>query len=196
MRLEDLNEKELLRRPEDNKHNVDDGAYSGRIVQAELVERDSQYTEDGKRVVLNFKVELDSDGDHVTLYHPVNYTWSKRGKMIHLLDKIGCLPQPGESLDFDNITNTPVQIIVENVEKDGEVYSNIVSMKKDANTTTKAVTRKPKKKTVSPLRKKSIKKEAVTSQQATSHLFDENDDELEEDISIDLEDDDIDLDDI
>ncbi len=131
MKLEELQHASVLTRPADNKRTIPDGAYNGETTNAELVERDSQYSDDGKRVALNIKIEVEDDeGEVVDLYIAPNYSWSKRGKMIKILEKLDVLPDPGESVDVDEIVGIPVQVIVENVEKDGETYSNIVSIKR------------------------------------------------------------------
>ncbi|MFV2046293.1 hypothetical protein ACEWK1_02850 [Metabacillus sp. YM-086] len=196
MRLEDLNQTDVLARPEGNKRNIDDGSFKGITAFAELAERDSQYSEDGKRVVLNIKVEVEDDeGELVDLYISPNYSWSKRGKMIKLLEKIDCLPAPGESIDLDDLVGIPVQVIVENVEKDGEVYSNIVSIKRDKSGKVK------KKPTKQEIRKKALSKAKEARIKASEKLFDGDSDNLDledveetEEIQLDDEDE-IDLDD-
>lgn len=150
MKLEDLQHANVLARPADNKRTIPDGAYNGEMTNAEFVERDSQYSEDGKRVVLNIKVEVEDDeGEVVDLYIAPNYTWSKRGSMIKILEKLGALPAPGESIDLDELVGIPVQVIVENIEKDDETYSNIVSIKRiktaqsQSTIQKKSITKKP-----------------------------------------------------
>ncbi|KGA97227.1 hypothetical protein AJ85_17075 [Alkalihalobacillus alcalophilus ATCC 27647 = CGMCC 1.3604] len=199
MRLEDLAVRNVLARPEGNKRNVDDGSYKGITTFAELAERDSQFSDDGKRVVLNIKVEIEDDeGEMVDLYIAPNYSWSKKGKMIKLLEKLDCLPAPGESIDLDDLVGIPVQVIVENVEKDGEVYSNIVSIKRDK---TEKVKKKPKP-TKEAIRKKALAKAAEERINASEKLFsndstdlDLDDEEEFDEVQLDDEDD-IDLDDI
>lgn len=131
MKLEDLQHKNLLARPAYNKITIPNGAYNGELTKAELVERDSKYSEDKKRVVLNLKVEVgDDEGEVVDLYIAPNYSWSKKGGMIKILENLEILPEPGETIDLDELIGIPVQVIVENVEKDDETYSNIVSIKR------------------------------------------------------------------
>jgi len=131
MKLEDLKHANVLARPADNKRTIPDGAYNGETTNAEFVERESKFSEDNTRVVLNIKVEVqDDEGEVVDLYIAPNYSWSKRGNMMKILEKLAALPAPGESIDIDELVGIPVQVIVENVEKDGETYSNIVSIKR------------------------------------------------------------------
>ena len=131
MRLNELKNTNMLARPEGNRRNVSDGVYSGRTTFAELVERESNFSKDGFRVVLNIKVEVeDENGETIDLYISPNYTWSPKGNMVKILEKLDALPKPGESISLDDLVGVPVQVVVENVEKDGETYSNIVSIKK------------------------------------------------------------------
>ena len=131
MKLEDLQHANVLARPADNKRNIPDGAYNGETTKAEFIERESKFSEDNTRVVLNLKIEVqDDEGEVVDLYISPNYSWSKRGNMMKILEKLDTLPAPGESIDIDELVGIQVQVIVENVEKDGETYSNIVSIKR------------------------------------------------------------------
>lgn len=138
MKLEDLQHANVLARPESNKKNVSDGAYNGFIRLAEFAERDSQYSDDGKRIVLNIKVEVtDEENETVDLYISPNYSWSTRGNMLKILEKLEALPAPGESISLEDLVDMPVQVIVENVEKDNVTYSNIMSIKRIKQSTTK-----------------------------------------------------------
>lgn len=193
MKLEDLQHANVLARPANNKRSITDGAYNGETAHAEFVERDSQYTDDGKRVVLNIKVEVEDDeGEVVDLYIAPNYTWSKRGSMMKILEKLGALPAPGESIDLDELVGIPVQVIVENVEKDGETYSNIVSIKRIKTAPSqrpiqnKSIKKKPiaKKPLVS---ERSAMEEALFGKKSNSN--DEADDLFPEDESIEVDDD-------
>ena len=131
MKLEDLQHSNVLARPASIKKNVPDGSYNGLISSVEFAERDSQYSDDGKRIVLNIKVEVtDEDGETVDLYISPNYSWSPRGNMMKILEKLEALPAPGESISLEELVDMPVQVIVENVEKDNVTYSNIMSIKR------------------------------------------------------------------
>lgn len=190
MRLEDLKIRNVLARPEANKRNVYDGSYKGITTFTELAERDSQFTEDGKRVVLNIKVEVEDDeGETVDLYIAPNYSWSKKGKMIKILEKLDALPATGESISLEDLVGIPVQVIVENVEKDGEMYSNIVSIKRDK---AAKVKRKP---TKEEIRQKALAKAEAERKKSTEKLFgaepdDSGLDEEDVDDEVELEDDD------
>lgn len=131
MKLEDLQHANVLARPVSNKKNTSDGTYDGVIRSAEFAERDCQYSADGKRIVLNLKVEvIDDEGEEVDLYIAPNYSWSTRGNMVKILENIGALPAPGETMALEDLIDIPVQVIVENVDKDNVTYSNITSIKR------------------------------------------------------------------
>ena len=131
MKLEDLQNTEVLVRPLANKKFTSEGSHEGVITLVELVERKSRFDADGKRVMLNFHIEVeDETGELIELYSAVNYTWSAKGQMIKTLEKLGFLPSPGQAIDLKKMINTPVLVVTENVVKDGVTYSNIVSIKR------------------------------------------------------------------
>lgn len=179
MKLADLQNQDYLDRPEGNKRSIEDGVYEGETSNAELQEWESKFSEDGTRVVLSIRVEVeDADGETVDLYIAPNFSWSKRGKMIKVLENLDMLPAPGERLDLEDLVGIPVQVMVENVEKDGETYSNIIRMKRVAQPLSAAAGRPEKKMS----RKRSIPK---SFQSQADKLFDEPDEEgYEEVVSI------------
>lgn len=131
MKLKDLAHNDILTRPEDSKLNVADGMYVGEIIKVELVERECNYEADGKRVVLNFILEVkDEEEETVILYFSPNLSWSKRGKLMQTLEKLDALPKPGESIQLEELVGMSIQVIVENNEKDGVTYSNVISMER------------------------------------------------------------------
>lgn len=143
MKLEDLKSLDRLVRPEDKGYTVPDGAYNGVTQMAELAERDSKYSKDGKRVVLNIMIEVqDSDGQKVRLYVSPTYTWSKRGNMVKIFDRLGVEVPPGEGVSLEKLVNIPVQVVVENVVKDGVTYSNVVSIKRTIKKVKKPIKKK------------------------------------------------------
>lgn len=118
----------LLKRTSSNFHAAD-GEYPGLIKSAHLTERQSQYHANGVRQVLEIKVEVTrEEDDPVTLLHSVNYTWSEKGKLVGLLEKLGKLPEVDEFLDLMDLVGLPVVVKVENAINDGKRFSNIVDM--------------------------------------------------------------------
>lgn len=145
MRIEELTNPKNLTRPESSEVEiVPEGLQNAELVEAELVERDSKFSEDGKRVVLNSRVLVTtSDNKTASLYYSVTYSWSKRGKMCKLLEDLQMMPEPGENLKIADLIGIPVQVLVQNVDKDGVVYSNIVSIKRLPQKTAGIVKRSP-----------------------------------------------------
>ena len=130
MNIQDLQIRNVLSRPLVNLKEIPDGAYKGFTKHAGFEEKDDKFN-GGIRVVLNLKVEVsNNEGELVDLYTCANYSWSSKGNMIKLLEKLNCLPKPGEEISLDDLVDIPVQVIVENVEKDGERYPNIISIKR------------------------------------------------------------------
>lgn len=194
MKLADIEQIDVLTRPAGNKRTIADGTYLGETTNAEYVERDSQYSDDGKHVVINIKVEvINHQGEVIDLYIAPSYSWSKRGNMMKILEKLEVLPAPGEFIHLDELIGIPVQIIVENVNKDGETYSNIVSIKRVKSNNSQYVSnRQPNtKKSVVPKQSKS--EERVLKKRFPTKYEDEM---LEDDFSSDTNDDFDELDDI
>ncbi len=130
MKLSEFDDTNILTRPT-GRTTLEEGMCKGTIIAAELVERQSRYSVNGIGVFLNIKVAIkDSDEETVELYYAVSYTWSKRGKMMKLLEDLKKLPEPGESLELEELVGLRVQVIIENVEKDGNTYSNIIQIKR------------------------------------------------------------------
>ncbi|MGO0063495.1 hypothetical protein ACTID9_26425 [Brevibacillus fluminis] len=123
--------KRILERPVSAQPNVPDGVYDGLLESVEIKEMESRFHPDGKREVVNFKVNVKLlDDETETLYVSPTFTWSLKGKFIKQLDDLESLPEPGDELDLDRLTGMKVTVVVENTEKDGQTYSNIVKMTK------------------------------------------------------------------
>lgn len=123
--------KRILARPVSSQPNVPDGVYPGQLESVEIKEMESRFHPDGKREVVNFKVNVQlPDGDTETFYVSPTFTWSLKGKFVKHLDDLEALPEPGENLNLDRLAGMNVTVFVENTEKDGQTYSNIVKMKR------------------------------------------------------------------
>ncbi len=131
MKITELTSTDLLERPTIDERSIDEGLYEGVTSSVGYTERQSKYSEDGSRVVLNIGVAItDKSEKKVTLYIAPNYSWSSKGNMVKLLEKLDVLPEPGQSLKLSELIGIPVQVIVNNVEKDGVRYSNVVSIER------------------------------------------------------------------
>jgi len=120
----------LVTRPS-MRNFVEEGVRKGTIDSVALKEVESKFSDTGKRIVLNIKVLVeDEDGEEVALYLSPNFTWSSKGKMVKVLQDLDCLPEAGEKLDLDAMVGMKVKVVIENIEKDGVEYSNIISMKR------------------------------------------------------------------
>lgn len=119
-----------LNRPKTTHQTTRDGVTSGVIVSVTTEKREDTY-KGGTRDVLEVHVNVESDdGEPVTLYSFYNINWSKKSNLMKFLDKLGKIPTLGESIELADLVGLPVQVTVENVEKNGETYSNIVSIRK------------------------------------------------------------------
>lgn len=167
------NKKISLTRPVGDRRNIANGTYVGTIEKAEVKEFDCNFNDDGIRTALNIKVEVeDGNGETVVLYTSPNFTWSKKGNMVKLLDDINALPEPGEDLVLEGLVGIPVKVMVENVKKDGETYSNIIRMKRDDEAKVKGEGKKTDNKTAP--KKKPVKKRSIED------IIKDSDDDLDE----------------
>lgn len=120
-----------LLRPKEIRMNIPEGFHRGNIEAAMTKIVESQFTDTGKREVLEIKVSITlPNGETATLNHQVTLTWNPKGHMLPLLQKLDALPAPGEELNLDNLIGLPVNVVVENVKKGDRIFSNIVSMKR------------------------------------------------------------------
>ncbi|WP_286230277.1 hypothetical protein [Neobacillus mesonae] len=130
--------KSTIKRPLVSRSYLPNGEYFGEIVAAEIIEMDSQFHSDGKREVLNMKVEVNSPtGDIETFFVSPTLSWSSKGKMVQILQNLNCLPSPGEDLLLQDLIGISVSVIIENKTKDDVTYSNIIEMKSDGSATSK-----------------------------------------------------------
>lgn len=114
-----------------SKYAVNEGAHNGRIFSVEVKEFDSVYHDSGKRDALNTKVEfIKPNGEFVYLYYAPTITWSEKGKLMKMLHDLEVVPAEGEELDTNALIGMKVTATIENVERDGIVYSNIVRIQK------------------------------------------------------------------
>ncbi|ESU34155.1 hypothetical protein G3A_02485 [Bacillus sp. 17376] len=114
-----------------NKYVLSEGAQEGRIFSVEVKEFPSVYHDSGKRDALNTKVEfIKPNGEFVYLYYAPTITWSEKGKLMKMLHDLDVVPAEDEELDINSLIGMKVTATIENVERDGIVYSNIVRIQK------------------------------------------------------------------
>lgn len=121
----------LIRKSDRNKYYLPEGMHNGRIFLVEVKEFESIYHDSGKRNALNTKVEfIKPNGEFVYLYYAPTITWSEKGKFMKMLHDLDVVPAEGEELDINALIGMKVTATIENVERDGTVYSNIVRIQK------------------------------------------------------------------
>ena len=125
-------ENSLVRKLDNNrKKYADDGVYKGYLTKAENLIVNSAFTDTGKKETIVFKAIIkNNDGEEVELPFFNNLTWSKYGNLHKTLVELDRLPKEGEIFDLTSVEGILVEVTVENNEKNGIVYSNIVELKK------------------------------------------------------------------
>jgi len=127
------NHQSKLVRPstKSNKYVFDEGPKDGKIFSVEVKEFDSFFHDSGKRVALNIKVEfIKPNGELVYLYYAPTITWSEKGKLMKMLHDLDVVPAEGEELDINSLIGMKVTATIEIVERDNNVYSNIIRIQK------------------------------------------------------------------
>lgn len=127
----------LMLRPSEKRY-IKAGIRAGIIGSVEVKELDSSYSLTGKRLALNIKtlVKDEDSEEEVILYFAPNLTWNIKGKMMKTLKGLECVPEPGKALEMDLMVGMRVNVVIENNEKDGIKYSNIITMTKDKESNT------------------------------------------------------------
>ena len=125
-------ENSLVRKSDDNrKKYAADGVYQGYLEKAEKLIVNSAFTDTGKKETIVFTAIIKNrDGEEVELPFFNNLTWSKYGNLHKTLVELDRLPKEGEIFDLTSVEGIAVEVTVENNEKNGIVYSNIVELKK------------------------------------------------------------------
>ena len=114
-----------------NKYVLDEGLKKGKIFSVEVKTFDSIYHASGKREALNIKVEfIKPNGELVYLYFAPTITWSPKGKLMKMLEDLDVVPAMGEELDMNALVGMNVTATIENLQRDGVVYSNIVRVQR------------------------------------------------------------------
>lgn len=120
----------MLTRPTSVGYLIDEGAQIGTIDKVTIEERESRYSADGRRMVLNLGVTVGSKTDSITLSSVTTINWRSSSKFINLLERLGVLPDPGCDLDLQALEGMAVDLVTENVNRDGHIYTNIINIRK------------------------------------------------------------------
>ena len=116
-----------------NKYVLSEGEQNGRIFSLEVKEFDSIYHDSGKREALVIKVEfIKPNGEIIHIDYAPTITWSEKGRLMKTLHDLDVVPAEGEELDTNMLKGMRVKATIENVERNGIVYSNIVRIQKRA----------------------------------------------------------------
>lgn len=134
MQPEKMKKSQKLVRPSGLGNHFEDGIYRGELLGALLAERDCMFNNTGRRLVLELTLEVEQDqGESRIFYESANYSWHPLSKMTGILENLGMLPEPGESLELENLTGMPVEVEVRNVEKNGVSYCNVIYVRRLVN---------------------------------------------------------------
>lgn len=128
--MQQLTERRIIKRPVFSNF-VPDGERDGEIIAVDMCEIDSIKYPGTKLDAINFKVKVKGEhGVDMTLFHRLLFTWGRNTKFMETLENLEMVPAEGEELDIDAFVGMKVIVEVENREKDGKNYSNIINMTK------------------------------------------------------------------
>ena len=108
--------------------HVQNGEYTGRIMDALFKEMPSMYHTSGYREVLSIRVRVFHDSGETPLFYTVNFDWSNR-RFVKTLEDLDVLPERGQAFDPRLLDGQNVMVTILNEEKNGINYSNIVTLK-------------------------------------------------------------------
>lgn len=109
------------------------GKIRGEILGAWQKQLKSQYSASGYIDGINIKIGVtDTDGVSVELFKTEIISWIEKSDLVSLLKELEILPETGQMLNLDNFRGIPVEVTVENVTINGNIYSNVKRIKKIA----------------------------------------------------------------
>lgn len=109
------------------------GEIRGEILGAWQKQLKSQYSASGYIDGINIKIGVkDTDGVSVELFKTEIISWIEKSDLVSLLKELEILPETGQMLNLDNFRGIPVEVTVENVTINGNIYSNVKRIKKIA----------------------------------------------------------------
>lgn len=127
------NSNQILTRPIQRYTTTDGGVFIGKIVGAWRKSLKTRYTATGFDDGVNIKVVVtDMDGVEVELFKQLFISWRENSPLVITLADLGITPEPGEDIDLNNFRGIPVEVTVENVTINGNIYSNVKRIKKIA----------------------------------------------------------------
>ena len=112
----------------DANHSISEGYHTATIASLEYRLVTDNYSDDKAeipRLVPTFDVVSD-DGEEATLTKYFSILWSEKSNLRKLAKATQRLPDHGDNFDPDTLIGAKLIVVVENKEKDGKTYSNIV----------------------------------------------------------------------
>lgn len=124
------NNQVLITRPVMLNYCPEEGNCIGRIDSVSIEERDSRYSDTGKRATVELMITAFPAVGEVRLTHILSLNWSSKSKLVALLEKLEMLPEPGCDLDLAAFEGIMVDMTLENVTKNGRIFTNVMSIRK------------------------------------------------------------------
>jgi hypothetical protein len=123
-----------LVRPVKKRVILADGTYSGEILEVLTQEYPNKFKEGEMREVLTIRVKLQTEeAGEVVLDKVSTLNWNTNGDMMKTLTSLEMVPEEGEALNLEDFAGMKVSVTTQVVEKGDTIYTNIVSIKRQAN---------------------------------------------------------------
>ena len=127
----DFNNDEVIRPEFDqNPFYITDGTHNATIKNANRELRSSKFEGKGDWESASLEIDVEAPNGSIKKYYIVPLSWGSRSKWLQLLSNLGIEIEPGESFRLSSLVGTAVTVEIQNVERDGKNYSNIVTVKK------------------------------------------------------------------
>lgn len=123
---------DIISRPmfDNSKYFVEDGPTPGTITAVNRETRPSIYQEGSEWTLARLTIDVHICRGNVRKYFDVPLSWASKSKWSQTLAALGITVAPGEAFKLSSLINSPVIAHIENVERNGNSYSNVVAIEK------------------------------------------------------------------
>lgn len=132
------------------KFFITNGTYPAKIVDVNAETCPSKYPGGDDWILVTLVNKVQTDKGDITKFFEVPMSWNPNSKWMQLLDELGLTVDEGETFKSAFLNGLSVVVEVENVERGGKRYSNIVMIKKQPGVVSTSSMKRPARPTQSP----------------------------------------------
>lgn len=121
-----MNKSKYTRPPKEQRPLLSDGVYKAKIKSVSVNDEEDPFNGGQLHKVVVMSMEVtDDNGVALNFWYRVNFSWHEKSNMYKMLNTLNMLPDEDEEIDFLELVNKDVRVLVMNSTKDGITYSNI-----------------------------------------------------------------------